>query len=171
MRWWWKYTVYCAVTIRDRMSGRPAFRRIYPQPKRAVSFKRFARSPARVYATYASARNTSRSGSIIFNSRAELTRIMDEYKRDVIGEGKLESMRDLAICGGFSAAPTKESVFRSRTDFFISYSAFIYLKQLRLIVPQMLPRNCFRKLNSRKTVIVRFANQSFSPCLRKNLCT
>lgn len=152
------------------MSGRPAFRRIYPQPKRAVSFKRFARSPARVYATYASARNTSRSGSIIFNSRPELTRITDEYKRDVIGEGKLESMRDLAICGGFSER--KNRSLGSRTGlFFISYSAFIYLKQLRLIVPQMLPRNCSRKLNSRETVIVRFANQSFSPCLRKNLCT
>lgn len=86
--------MYCAVTIRDRMSGRPAFRRIYPQPKRAVSFKRFARSQARVYATYASARNTSRSGSIICNSRVELMRNIDEYKRDVIGEERLSQ-----VCG------------------------------------------------------------------------
>lgn len=135
MRWWWKYTVYCAVTIRDRMSGRPAFRRIYPQPKRAVSFKR-ARSPARAYTTYASARNTSRTGSIIFNSRARI----DEYhgrvqgRRDWRRETRKYAGLHATMWGGFCSGNERIGFYVENVSFFFPYGAFIYLKQLRLTV-------------------------------------
>lgn len=126
------------------MSGRSAFRRIYPQPKRAVSFKR-ARSQARVYATYASAQNTNRTGSIIFNSRVELTRTTDEHKSDVIGERKLGSMPDfMPRYAADSTTATKESVFMSKMFFRRSFYLF-----------KTIVTDCCCKLSSRrKNVIV-----------------
>lgn len=173
MRWWWKYTVYCAVTIRDRMSGRPAFRRIYPQPIHAVSFKR-ARSPARAYATYASARNTSRTGSIIFNSRARI----DEYhgrvqgRRDWRRETRESMPNFVSRCAADSAAATKESVFTSKSVsfFFFSFShgAFIYLKELRLIA------SANWVLEKPLLFVRKICNWNFLSIfvrIRKNLCT